>query len=306
MRILILGAAGQVGSLIKKALREEFTAAELACPEVIEATRAHVDVSDYYALETLINDLKPRWIVNATAYTAVDKAESEPGEAFIINEQVPEKLAMLCASSGIRLFHISTDYVFDGKGSNPFSESDTVNPLGAYGRSKLAGENAIKQHLKRHVILRTAWVFSSGGSNFVKTMLRLAQSRDEVSVVSDQVGSPTSARAIASSIASILRQMNDVNEDDSRWGTYHFAGLPYISWADFAESIFAEALKRELIKHPMAIEHITTDQFPTPAKRPANSRLDCREIETQFGIKADDWQSSLRQVLDELKLGEVQ
>ena len=188
------------------------------------------------------------------------------------------------AVAGARLIHISTDYVFSGEGDEPFTEGSATQPLGVYGTTKLAGEAAIKQALSAHIILRTSWVFGAQGKNFVKTMLKLSASRDEISVVADQFGAPTSARGIAETIASIVFSMSEAMPEDDRWGTYHFSGYPFTTWAAFAETVFLQAQEVGLISNAPQVTPITTAEYPTPAARPLNSRLDCSKIGAEFGI----------------------
>lgn len=300
MKVLVIGSTGQVGSELGGQFEDVFSYAGQPL-EVDFASRSEVDVTDSDALATFLEQSAPSWIVNATAYTAVDKAEWEQSLAYSVNERAVRCLAEYCADNNACLLHVSTDYVFDGKGEKPFIEEDAVSPLGAYGASKLAGEEAIRSALPRHVVLRTAWVFGKTGNNFVKTMLRLAESRPELGVVGDQFGAPTSAVGIANAIATIVLGMSRTDASDKRWGTYHYTGNPFVSWADFAGEIFRQAVKKSMIPHTPAVSAIGTEQYPTPAKRPANSRLDCSKIKDVFGIEPDDWRKSLGEMLDEIK-----
>lgn len=303
MIIVILGAAGQVGSEVAKAILCAFSNSECELPQIIELTRNELDVSDLSAVGDMISRIKPHWVVNATAYTAVDMAEEEAPKAFLINESLPERLAIVCQQESAALIHISTDYVFSGAGDIPHKESDRVSPLGVYGSSKLAGELAIQRHLQRYLNIRTAWVFGKSGNNFVKTMLRLAEDRLELSVVADQFGAPTSAVGIANALASLIISMADAGTCDPRWGTYHYSGYPFLSWADFSEEIFKQGLNKNLISKDVFVNRITSKEFLTPAKRPSNSRLDCSKIQKVFGVAPDDWHQSLSVVLDELLEG---
>ena len=300
MKVLVIGSTGQVGSELGDQLDDVFSLAGQPF-ELDFASRSEVDVTDSEALLTFLGQSAPNWIVNATAYTAVDKAESEQSLAYSVNERAVRCLAEYCGVNSACLLHISTDYVFDGSGDKPFIEEDAVSPLGVYGASKLAGEGAIRSLLPRHIILRTAWVFGANGNNFVKTMLRLAESRPELGVVGDQFGAPTSARDIAKAIATIVLQMSQAESTDDRWGTYHYTGNPFVSWAQFAEEIFQQAEKKLMISSVPLVNAIGTEQYPTPAKRPANSRLDCSKIKDVFGIEPDDWRRSLSEMLDEIK-----
>lgn len=300
MKILVLGASGQVGSELATQLENVLSVAGQNYSLVL-ASRAEVDVADLPALRDFLKLHSSDWIVNATAYTAVDNAENEVSQAYMVNEHAVHCLAEYCRSQKARLVHISTDYVFDGDGVNPFGETHPVSPLGIYGTSKLAGEDTIRNTLSAHIILRTAWVFGATGNNFVKTMLRLAESRAELGVVGDQFGSPTSARGIAKTIAILMSQMLEAADDDARWGTYHYSGYPFVSWADFASEIFHQAHEKSMIKLVPAVNAITTEEYPTPAKRPKNSRLDCSKIHGAFGVEPDDWRRSLSDMLDEIK-----
>ena len=305
MKILVLGASGQVGSelgyQLDSALSPEGTHYKVAL-----ASRSHVDVCDLEALRDFLARESPDWIINATAYTAVDRAESEVSQAYTANEHAVSVLAEHCEIHGSTLIHISTDYVFDGSGEHLYCEESEEAPLGVYGASKLAGENAIRSKLRRYIILRTAWVFGASGDNFVKTMLRLAEKRIELGVVGDQFGAPTSARGVAKAIANVVSQMSEAKSSDGRWGTYHYAGNPFVSWAEFAREIFRQAHERALIADMPIVNSITTDQYPTQAKRPRNSRLDCSKISKTFGVEPDDWHSSLGEMLDETKALSVQ
>ena len=300
MKVLVMGSVGQVGSELRDQL-EHVPALASQPIRVNFASRSEDDVTDLTALATFLERLAPDWVINATAYTAVDQAESEQSLAYSVNERAVRCMAEHCTDNNAYLLHISTDYVFDGRGEKPFRESDRVSPLGVYGASKLAGEEAIRSILPHHIILRTAWVFGKTGNNFVKTMLRLAESKRELGVVADQFGAPTSARGIAKAIATIVLSMSSADEDYERWGTYHYTGKPFVSWADFACEIFQQAEKKSMISRIPTVNAIVTEQYPTPAKRPANSRLDCSKIHAAFGIEPDDWRQSLSNMLDAIK-----
>lgn len=279
MSILVFGRTGQV-------------ATELAALGGVTCLgRDEADLSDPAACAAAIRTVRPRAVINAAAYTAVDRAEEEEALARVINGDSPGAMARACAGLGIPLVSISTDYVFDGSGEMPWTEADRPAPLGAYGRTKLAGERAIAAAGGAHAIMRTSWVFSAHGANFVKTMLRLGAGREMLTVVADQVGGPTPADAIAAAcvrIAEILCTEPDIS------GIYHFSGAPDVSWAGFAREIFAQAGLE------CAVTDIPTANYPTPAARPLNSRLDCSRIGAVFGIKRPDWRESLRAVLHEL------
>ena len=280
MSLLVFGKTGQVA--------RELQAAE----DVIALDRSSADLSDPAACARAIHAHAPRAVINAAAWTAVDNAEDHPQEAEVINAKAPGAMAMACAELGIPFVHISTDYVFDGTGARPFTPEDPVNPLGVYGKSKEAGEQAVRAAQGTHVILRTSWVFSAHGANFVKTMLRLGETRDALTVVADQIGGPTSARAIAAACLSIAKQLQS---DPALSGTYHFSGAPDVSWADFATEIFKQA------DLPCAVTSIPSTQFPTKAQRPMNSRLSCDSLTARFDIMRPDWRLDLADVLNDLK-----
>jgi dTDP-4-dehydrorhamnose reductase len=291
MKLLITGAGGQVG-------KETAAAAAEHGFETAALTHQDLDIADKSAVKRIFHEVAPSMVVNAAAYTAVDKAESEPDLAAAVNEFGPANLAEACRAGGIPLIHLSTDYVFDGNQKRPYRETDPVNPAGVYGRSKAAGEAAVASRLDRHVILRTAWVFSSHGSNFVKTMIRLGRERDAIGVVDDQIGCPTDAAAIARAILSICARYAD--DPDLPWGTYHFCGAPTVTWYGFANRIFAAAQAAGIGLTLDTLEAITTADYPTAAARPANSVLDCGKIAAAFGIEAPDWRDGLSRVVKEL------
>lgn len=300
MRVLIIGSGGQIGHELEIACRSLLASSVLEF-ELISSTRAQLDLTNLSVIATYLDSLSPDIIVNAAAYTAVDQAESQRDLAFLINEAAVREIAFFCRERKTYLIHISTDYVFDGRSDRPYLEADSVGPSGVYGSSKLAGERVIREVLERHIILRTSWVFGVTGGNFVKTMLRLAEERNELSIVADQFGAPTSARAIAETIAEIIRQIITGPKGDQCWGTYHYSGSPYVSWAEFAAQIFEQATFRELISAAPNVKEICSIDYPTPVVRPANSRLDCSKIKSTFGIEPDDWKRSLSLMLDEIK-----
>lgn len=300
MKILLLGSNGQVGSELKSALTFLTQSSDLQL-ELTFTDRSILDMEDIPGIFGFLNRIAPDIIVNACAYTAVDMAESQRDLAFLLNKSAVKEIAIYCKQNKRSLIHISTDYVFDGKGDNSYLETDYTNPLTVYGTSKLAGENAIREFLCEHIILRTSWVFGVKGVNFVKTMLRLAENKSELGVVVDQIGAPTSARGIAETITNIIKRILSSSKEFDHWGTYHYSGYPYISWADFANEIFKQAIQRDLIRTLPTITPISTEDYPTPAKRPPNSRLNCAKLENTFGIEPDDWKRSLGLMLDELK-----
>jgi dTDP-4-dehydrorhamnose reductase len=285
--VLIAGAGGQLGR-------------ELCCArwpdgwQIAGTQMADMDIADDASVARAFAGHKPSIVVNAAAYTAVDRAESEPEKAFAVNEGGPRRLAVACASAGIPLIHVSTDYVFDGTKTEPYLETDAAAPLSVYGRSKLQGEIAVRTALDRHLILRTSWLYSAFGSNFVKTMLQLSE-RGEARVVSDRTGSPTSAADLATVI---VRLTSAALAGSATWGTYHAANSGWTSWHGFAQRIFDDLNRRTGRK--VALTPIATADYPTLASRPANSRLDCGLLRRTFGITMRRWEDALDDVLDEL------
>jgi dTDP-4-dehydrorhamnose reductase len=284
MRLLIAGAQGQLArAMIELApSAEDVTAFAVGRPALDLTAPASV-------LGTLA-DFKPDVIVNAAAYTAVDKAEAEPEAALALNAEGPKRLAEATARMGAVLIHISTDHVFDGTKPSPYVEDDPTAPVSAYGRSKLAGEAAVRAAVPRHIILRTSWVYSPFGTNFARTMLRLARERDEVRVVDDQTGSPTYAPHLAEAILGIARAVT-AGPQPSVWGTYHAAGAGAVTWCGFAQEIMRASAARG--GPSAAIVPIATAEYPTRAKRPANSRLDCSKLAQVFGMQLPPWQEGV-------------
>jgi dTDP-4-dehydrorhamnose reductase len=294
MKILVTGAHGQVGS-------ELVAQGEVLGLEMLVAGRSELDVSQQDKVEQYIQANNPDIVINAAAYTAVDRAESEPGIAYAINRDGVVYLSQVCADNKIPLLHISTDYVFDGLKNGSYLESDTPNPQGIYGQTKLEGDQAIETLLKEYIILRVSWVFGERGNNFVKTMLRLGKEKDVLSIVSDQRGGPTWAGDIASTLLSIAKRWND--GEMIPWGTYHFCGEPIVSWKDFADEIFKNACEYRIITKSLIVNAITTAEFPALAKRPLNSSLDCRRIKQRLGVEQPDWRTGLKVVLKNWKEG---
>ncbi|WP_375201249.1 dTDP-4-dehydrorhamnose reductase [Hyphococcus sp.] len=282
MRMLVFGKNGQVARALKDSAGDDVTAlgrdeADLMAPGAArEAIAAHA----------------PDIIVNASAYTAVDKAESDEAAATRLNASAPEEMAVAAAQAGIPLIHVSTDYVFDGTTEDRLAENAAVNPLNVYGRTKCEGERAVLNANPGAVILRTSWVFSEYGGNFVKTMLRLGAERDALTIVADQKGGPTAAADIAAAIVTIAGKKH---RGAPGAGLYHYQGAPTASWAEFAEKIF------EIAGLSVKVSHIKTEDYPTPAKRPLNTILDCAKIERDFGIAQPDWRIELRRVIAALK-----
>jgi dTDP-4-dehydrorhamnose reductase len=251
------------------------------------------------AVDMSVERETPAMIINAAAYTAVDKAETEPDLAYAVNRDGVVNLATVSARRGIPLLHISTDYVFAGDANAPYREGDTPAPTGVYGASKLAGEQILAQAFSSHIIMRTSWVFGAHGNNFVKTMLRLGREREELSVVADQHGCPTSAASIARAVWALVEQYRDHGE--LQWGLYHYAGLPPCTWHAFAQEIFETASELGLLRRCPVLNAIGTVDFPTPAKRPAWSILDSSRLKHAHGIEPADWRPDLRDVLMELR-----
>lgn len=287
MKVLITGKNGQVGTCLVSQLQSISSVSFLAL------NRDELDITNAEQVDKIVNEYKPSIIINAAAYTAVDKAESEPRLANTINCLGPKNLAKAAKQINAAIIHISTDYVFAGDKLGLYSEVDQVDPQGVYGQTKLAGEHAVMQECSAHIILRTAWVFSEFGNNFVKTMLRLAQTRDTLGVVDDQFGGPTYAGDIASAILKIAQY---IEQGSTKFGIYNYSGYPHVSWQEFAKQIFESALTHNILAAPITVNAITTTDYPTPAKRPANSKLDCEKIATDFNIAPSDWQSALNNI----------
>lgn len=290
MRIAVTGKQGQVVS----ALLERGPSFGI---EIVAVGRPELDLADSASIRAVMSDVKPDAIISAAAYTAVDKAESETETAFAVNAEGPAAIAEIAAELGIPVVHLSTDYVFPGDKPEPYVESDATGPVSVYGQSKLAGEKGIADANPNHAILRTAWVYSPFGANFLKTMLRLAETRDALNVVADQHGTPTSALDIADAAIAIARRL--ASDPDPRLrGVFHLTGSGEATWAQFAETIF-EGLKEKSGK-TVSVGHITTADYPTPAKRPANSRLSNEKLKHAYGIVLPDWKLSTKVVLDRL------
>lgn len=285
MRIAVTGRTGQV-------VQSLLARAETAGVTVIPVGRPELDLAQPGNVRQALSAARPDCIVNAAAYTAVDKAETEPELAMRINGEGAGAVATAAAILGVPLIHISTDYVFDGMAPQPWREDDPTAPLSAYGRSKLAGEEAVRASGADWAILRTAWVYSPYGANFVKTMLRLAETRDEVGVVSDQLGSPTSAPDLADAIIAVAQALVARPGDASLRGVFHAAGTGEASWADLAETVFATSAA---LGGPSAgVRRITTIDYPTPARRPGNSRLDCSLLTARHGLRLPPWRDSVQ------------
>ena len=278
--LLVLGKSGQLAQAL----------ARLA-PDAAFWGRGDADLTELGTVARRILALRPQAIINASAYTAVDRAETDIEAATLLNATAPGLLAKAAADLGIPFLHVSTDYVFDGSGDAARTEDAPTGPLGVYGRTKLEGEGQVAAAGGQWAVMRTSWVFSPDGANFVKTMLRLGAERDAINVVADQIGGPTEAGRIATALLDMARQMQ---ADPGKGGLYHFAGAPDVSWAGFARAIFARA------GLACAVRDIPGSEYPTPARRPANSRLDCSRIARDFGIARPDWRADLDRVLNKL------
>lgn len=293
-KFVLLAPTGQVGFELSRALAP--------MGDVVAIGRQNIDFSNLETLSAMIKTISPDVIVNAAAYTMVDKAETDQEQAFLINEQLPLVLAKIANEKNALLVHYSTDYVYPGDGDSPWVESDKTAPLSVYGQSKLAGDCAIIEHCKKYLIFRTSWVYASRGNNFMKTMVKLAQSRDMLNVVNDQFGAPTPARLIAQVSVLAIQKMLQKNDDmDKLSGVYHLAPAGFTNWYGFADEIFALARKAniELMLKAENFKGISTEEYPTPAKRPKNSRLDVTKLETTFGLVMPSWQSQLHLTFSE-------
>lgn len=287
MKVLITGKNGQVGNCLVSQL------SNMTEINFLALSREELDITNAEQVSKIVNEYKPSVIINAAAYTAVDKAEAEVELANAINNLGPKNLAKAAAQVNAAIIHISTDYVFAGNKDGLYTETDEVNPQGVYGQTKLAGEQSVAQECAEHIILRTAWVFSEYGNNFVKTMLRLAQTRDTLGVVGDQYGGPTYAGDIAKALINIAQQLQ---QGATKFGVYNYSGYPHVSWQEFATEIFAKALSQQVIETPITVNAISTSEYPTPAKRPANSKLDCSKITTNFSVQPSDWKTALNTI----------
>lgn len=284
MRCLVFGRTGQVAVALQRDL-----------PDAVFLGRAEADLSDPAACAAAIAASDCTVVINAAAWTAVDAAEDDEAAATVVNGAAPTAMAEAAAAKGLPFLHVSTDYVFDGAGDTPFSPSHPTGPCNAYGRSKLAGELGVRAAGGRHLILRTSWLFSAYGTNFVKTMLRLAEKSVPLRVVADQIGGPTSTASVARALVTAAQALRDGADG----GTHHFAGGPDVSWAGFAREILATSARLRGIPVPQ-VEDIASAAYPVRAKRPMNSRLDCHSFETAYGVPRPDWRQGLADVITEL------
>ena len=287
MKVLVTGANGQVGwELVRKT--------KILGVNCCALTRAQMDITDRDSVGKVISEYAPDYVINAAAYTAVDKAEEEVDLAFAVNCGGASILAKECSENSVPLIHVSTDYVFDGKKDDEYTENDFPNPINVYGRSKWEGEEAIRRYCPQHIILRTSWVFGLHGNNFLKTMLMLAKDRDTLNIVNDQYGGPTPASAIADVLLIMLSKID--SEPGHYWGTYHFAGFPFITWFGFAQEIFKKEIDVNKSQMPV-LKAVETMNYPTKALRPRNSKMSCAKIHNIFNIHPANWKKSLHELI---------
>ena len=296
MKILVTGKNGQVGFELMRTLAPLGTVVGVGVKEC--------DLAQSAAIDALLERVRPDIIVNPAAYTEVDKAESQPTIAHAVNAQAPKLLARYAARHNIPIIHFSTDYVFDGKKDGPYTEEDEAKPTSVYGKTKWLGEEAVRKLAAKHIIIRTSWVFGSHGVNFLKTMLKLAAERDKLSVVSDQYGAPTSARMLAEAVAQIITELGEPGSY-RKYGTYHVAARGETSWHGYAQVVVERAIKLglDLKISPKEIKPITTKEYPMPAPRPANSRLDTTKVSMTFSVSLPKWQDEVEKVIQELVKG---
>jgi len=290
MKILVTGSNGQLGD-------ELLIQGNNFGYEILPADLPDLDITDKTQVKHRLEKYRPSFVVNAAAYTNVDKAETERNLAFAVNRDGPANLAEICAEFEIPLIHISTDFIFDGKKGSPYIESDIVSPLSIYGKSKQEGENEVRSRLEKHIILRTAWLYGVHGQNFVKTMLKLGRKKEVISVVADQFGSPTSAADLTEAILDIIATVK--HSSDITWGTYHYCGEGITTWHRFTEEILGMARQYISIK-TITVKPVSTAEYPTKATRPCFSALDCGLIKKNFGISSKSWQNSLAIVIRQL------
>jgi len=288
MKLLITGSKGQLGTELSR---------QAGAHDVVAVDYQELDITDASAVADFVEKVRPDVVINAAAYTAVDRAEQDEASAFAVNCDGVSYLAQACNTMNVPLIHVSTDYVFDGSKSAAYVEDDPLAPLGVYGRSKADGDAAVRQYCPKHIIFRTSWVFSAHGNNFVKTMLRLGAERETLGVVSDQFGKPTSAAELARVILAVLPNL------DEHWGTYHLAQPEAVSWHAFADAVFTEARLQGIPLALKQLQAITTADYPTPARRPVNSALNCSKLEKTFDMTIEPWSISLSKVIKELRHG---
>ena len=293
MKVVITGANGQLG-------RELAHQGQSADFEVVPFDHQQLDITDKNSIKQIFGSISPALVINAAAYTQVDRAEDDSDLAYAVNSNGPSYLAHYCAANRAALIHISTDYVFDGTQNRPYRESDPIAPLGIYGQSKANGEAAIRATLANHIIVRTSWLYGVYGHNFVKTILKLAAEKKSFKVVADQLGSPTSATDLAGAVLMIAKKISILNELE--WGTYHYCGAGVTSWHGLAKKIIELAAPKTSLK-TQQVEAISTAEWPTPAQRPPYSVLDCSRLRHKFGIDPPPWQQSLKRTIDRILSG---
>ena len=283
MKILLTGCDGQLGRCFLDRAPKAWN--------ILATDYKDLDITSNESVTSAFADFKPDVVVNAAAYTAVDKAEDDHDTAYAINALGAKYIAENCAQSGAFMLHVSTDYVFDGSATEPYIEGDAISPNSVYGKTKAEGEAFVAASGAKHVTLRTSWVFSEYGNNFVKTMLRLGQERTELGVVADQFGGPTYAGDLAAAIITIIKQYNETGVVAQ--GLYHYCGSPMTTWAGFAKEIFEQAEAKALVPHKVRVKEITTEDYPTPAARPAFSMLNCDKIMSEFNVSMSDWRNKI-------------
>jgi dTDP-4-dehydrorhamnose reductase len=292
MKIIVTGHKGMLGSDLLPLLRD-------AGFDVVGLDVDEMDITDAEDVSKHFKTIMPELVINCAAYTAVDKAESDVDAAFAVNRDGPRNLAQACRDFNIPLIHVSTDYVFDGTTAGAYCENDSINPLGVYGTSKWEGEECVRSSLEQHIIIRTSWLYGVNGNNFVKTMIRLSSERDEIRVVCDQQGCPTWTRDLADAIVKVSERIQ-TDGNGTPWGTYHYCGKGYTTWYEFTKSIVANKERKEESQKTPKITAIETCEYPTPAKRPKYSALDCEKITLKFGIQPRRWEEALELMFDEL------
>ncbi|MBM7072097.1 dTDP-4-dehydrorhamnose reductase [Shewanella sp. 202IG2-18] len=288
MKVIVTGSNGQVGYCLVEQLKARKDI------ELFAYDREQLDITNEKQVKDIVSNILPNVIINAAAHTAVDKAESEVELSYAINRDGPKYLAQAAEHVGAALLHISTDYVFDGASTIPYLETDKTNPQTVYGKSKLAGEQEIVKYCSKFAIMRTAWVFGEHGNNFVKTMLKLARTRPELGIIGDQFGGPTYAGDIAASLLVMMEKL--LTEGAEVAGCYHFSGSPHVSWYQFSSAIFEKGQSSDILEGLPLVNEISTEQYPTPAPRPANSKLNCDSIFSIFGISPSDWKAALNNI----------
>ncbi|QIR15067.1 dTDP-4-dehydrorhamnose reductase [Shewanella aestuarii] len=285
VKVLLTGAAGAVGISIAQHLAEQVN--------LFSYTHEQLDITHADSVFTVIDKLKPDIIINAAGYTAVDNAQVDEAQARLVNCNGAKNLALAAERIDAILIHLSTDYVFSGESDSAYTEQDLPHPINVYGHSKLAGELAIQQHCAKHIIIRTAWVFAEHGHNFVKTIVELIKTHPVLTIVDDQIGGPTYAGDIAKVIGTVVDRITHTDFSADNYGVYHYCGMPYVSWKGFADSIILAAKQAELIAVSPKVNGTVSENYPRPAKRPKNSRLDCGKIQQIFNVSLSDWQTAL-------------